>query len=76
MTRRQRREDSDKFVKTLERDTIGTERDTTGTERDTTGTQRRVFKIFKQAQLQETDKLKIDLNNKKGMERIQQKTLK
>ena len=46
MTRRQRREDWDKFVKTLER--------------DITGTQRRGFKIFKQLQLQERDKLKID----------------
>ena len=40
------REDWDKFVKTLER--------------DITGTQRRGFKIFKQLQLQERDKLKID----------------
>ena len=46
MTRRQRRDDLDKFVKTLER--------------DTRGTQRRGFKIFKQLQLQEKDKLKID----------------
>ena len=46
MTRSQRREDWDKFVKTLER--------------DITGTQRRGFKIFKQLQLQERDKLKID----------------
>jgi hypothetical protein len=46
MTRRQRRDDLDKFVKTLER--------------DITGTQRRGFKIFKQLQLQERDKLKID----------------
>jgi len=45
MTRRQRREDWDKFIKTLES--------------GITGTQRRGFKIFKQ-QLQETDKLKID----------------
>jgi hypothetical protein len=44
--RRQRREDWDKFVKTLER--------------DTTGTQRRGFKIFKQLQMFERDKLKID----------------
>jgi 16S rRNA C1402 (ribose-2'-O) methylase RsmI len=44
LTRRQRREDWDKFVKTLER--------------DITGTQRRGFKIFKQLQLQERDKLK------------------
>jgi len=46
MTRRQRRDDWDKFVKTLER--------------DITGTQRRSFKIFKQLQLQERGKLKID----------------
>jgi len=46
MTRRQRRDDWDKFVKTLER--------------DITGTQRRGLKIFKQLQLQERDKLKID----------------
>jgi len=46
MTRRQRRDDWDKFVKTLER--------------DTTGTQRRGFKIFKQLQLHERDKLEID----------------
>jgi len=46
MTRRQRRDDWDKFVKTLER--------------DKTGTQRRGFKIYKQLQLQERDKLKID----------------
>ena len=46
MTRGQRREDWDKFVKTLER--------------DITGTQRRGFKIFKQLQLQERDKHKID----------------
>ena len=45
-SRGQRREDWDKFVKTLER--------------DITGTQRRGFKIFKQLQLQERDKLKID----------------
>ena len=45
-TRGQRREDWDKFVKTLER--------------DITGTQRRGFKIFKQLQLQERDKLKFD----------------
>ena len=44
---------TDKFVKTLERDI-------TGTQRDITGTQRRGFKIFKQLQLQERDKLKID----------------
>ena len=46
MTGKQRREDWDKFLKTLER--------------DITGTQRRGFKIFKQLQLQERDKLKID----------------
>ena len=46
MTRKQRRDDWDKFVKTLER--------------DITGTQRRGFKIFKLLQLQERDKLKID----------------
>jgi len=46
MTRRQRRDDWDKFVKTLER--------------DITGTQRRGFKIFKQLHLQERDELKID----------------
>ena len=45
MTRRQRREDWDKFIKTLER--------------DITGTQRRGFKIFKWLQLQERVKLKI-----------------
>jgi len=38
------------------------ERDITGTQRDITGIQRRDFKIlvFKQLQLQERDKLKID----------------
>jgi len=46
ITRRQRRDDWDKFVKTLER--------------DITGTQRRGFKMFKQLQLQERDKSKID----------------
>ena len=46
MTRRQRRDDWDKFVKILER--------------DITETQRRGFKIFKQLQLQERDELKID----------------
>ena len=40
MTRRQRRDDWDKFVKTLERDITGTQRDITGTQRDITGTQR------------------------------------
>ena len=45
-TRRKRRDDGDKFVKTLER--------------DIRGTQRRGFKIFKQLQLQERDKLKIN----------------
>ena len=58
MTRKQIREDWDKFVKILER--------------DITGTQRRGFKIFKQLQLQERDKLKIDpikkRNEKKTME--------
>ena len=38
MAHRQRRDNWDKFVKTLERDTTGTHRDTTGTHRDTTGT--------------------------------------
>jgi hypothetical protein len=46
MTRRQRRDDWYKFVKTLER--------------DITGTQRQGFKIFKQLQLHKRDKLKID----------------
>ena len=46
MTRRQSRDYWDKFVKILER--------------DITGTQRRGFKIFKQLQLQERDKLRID----------------
>jgi hypothetical protein len=46
MTRNQRREDWDKFVKALER--------------DITGTQRMGFKIFKQLQLQERDKLRIE----------------
>ena len=46
MTRRQRRNDWDRFVKTLKS--------------DITGTRRRSFKIFKQLQLQERDKLKID----------------
>ena len=46
MTPRQRRDDWDRFVKTLER--------------DITGTQRRGFKKFKQLQLQERDRLKID----------------
>ena len=45
ITRKQRRDDWDKFVKILER--------------DITGTQRRGFKIFKQLQLQERDKRKI-----------------
>ena len=49
MTWRQRR-DWDKFVKTLER--------------DITGTQRWGFKIFEQLQLQERDKLKINLITK------------
>ena len=38
----------------------GTQRYITGTQRDITGTQRRGFKIFKQLQLQDRDKLKID----------------
>jgi len=66
-TRRQRRDDWDKFVKTLERDITetqrditGTQRDITGTQRDITGTQRRGFKMFKQLQLHGRDKLKID----------------
>ena len=46
MTQSQRRDDWDKFVKTLGRDIIGT--------------QRWGFKIFKQLQMQERDKLKID----------------
>ena len=46
ITRKQRRDDWDKFDKTLER--------------DIKGTQRRGFNIFKQLQLQERDKLKID----------------
>jgi len=46
MTRRQRRDDWDIFVKTLER--------------AITGTRRQGFKIFKQLQLQERDKLKTD----------------
>jgi len=44
----------------LERNITGTQRDITGTQRNITGTQRRDFKIFKQLQLQERDKLKID----------------
>ena len=56
MTRRQRRDDWDKFVKTLER--------------CVTGIQRRGFKIFKQLQLHERDELKIDLITKNRMERI------
>jgi hypothetical protein len=46
ITRKQRRLDWDKFVKTLER--------------YITGTQRRGFKVFKQLQLQEKGKIKID----------------
>ena len=46
MTRKQKRDYWDKFVKTFER--------------DITGAQRRGLKIFKQLQLQERDKLKID----------------
>jgi hypothetical protein len=56
MARRQRRENWDKFVKTLES--------------NITGTQRRDFKIFKQLPLQERDELKIDPITKIGMERI------
>jgi len=52
MTRRQRRDDWDKF-KTLESNI-------TGTQRDITRTQRRGFKIFEQLQLQVKDKLTID----------------
>jgi predicted nucleic acid-binding Zn-ribbon protein len=40
MTRMQRRDEWDKFVKTLERDITGTQRDVTGTQRDVTGAQR------------------------------------
>ena len=47
-------------MKTLERDIKGTQRDITGTQRDITGTQRRGFRLFKQLQLQERDKLKIN----------------
>ena len=47
-----------------QRDITGTQRDTTGTQKDITGTQRGGFKIFKQLQLQERDKLKIDLITK------------
>ena len=43
-----------------QRDVTGTQRDITGTQRDIRGTQRRGFKIFKQLQLQERDKLKVD----------------
>jgi hypothetical protein len=46
MTQKQWRDDWEKFVKSLER--------------DITGTQRLGFKIFKQLQLQERDKLKIN----------------
>jgi hypothetical protein len=46
MTRQQRRDDWQKFVKSLERDIIGN--------------QRLGFKIFKQLQIQERDKLKIN----------------
>jgi len=60
MTQRQRRDDWDKFIKTLERDITGTQRDITGTRRDITGTRRRGFKIFKQLPLQERDERKID----------------
>ena len=61
MTRRQRRDDWDKFVKTLER--------------DITRKQRRGFKIFKQLQLQEIDKLKIDSITKTEWKKILWKTL-
>jgi hypothetical protein len=50
MTRKQRRDDWEKFVTSLER--------------DMTGTQRLVFKIFKQLQLQERNKLKINPTSK------------
>jgi hypothetical protein len=46
MTRKQRRDDCEKFVKSLQR--------------DITGTQRLGFKIFEQLQLQEREKLKIN----------------
>jgi hypothetical protein len=46
MAQKQRRDDWEKFVKSLER--------------EITGTQRLGFKIFKQLQLQERDKLKIN----------------
>ena len=46
MTRKQRRDDWNKFVTTLER--------------DITGVQRRGFKIFTHVQLHEKDKFKID----------------
>jgi hypothetical protein len=46
MTRKQQRDDWEKFIKSLER--------------DITGTQRLGFKIFKQLQLQERDELKIN----------------
>jgi hypothetical protein len=47
-----------------QRDMTGAQRDMTGAQRDITGTQRRGFKIFEQLQLQESDKLKIDLITK------------
>jgi hypothetical protein len=59
MTRRQRRHDWDKFVKTLERDI-------TGTQRDITGTQKRGFKIFKQLQLHERDNSKLTRYQKRN----------
>jgi len=40
MSRRQRRDDWVKFIKTLERDITGTQMDIPGTQRDITGTQR------------------------------------
>jgi hypothetical protein len=39
MTRRQTRDDWEKFVKTVDRDITGTQRDITGTQRGITGTQ-------------------------------------
>jgi hypothetical protein len=51
MTRKQRSDDWDKFVKILEGDIAGAQIDLTGTQSDVTGTQ---------LQLHERDKLKID----------------
>jgi hypothetical protein len=59
MTRKQRRDDWEKFVKSLER--------------DITGTQRLGFKIFKQLQLQERDKLKINPISKKEWKKYYEK---